>query len=68
MARARVYRHDIRCRRCGSNWLPKARPSRGKQTYHCGECLHRFTPEGNRIYYPEAIKRQAMAIYSEGMG
>ena len=25
-------------------------------------------PEGNRSYYPEAIKRQAIAMYTEGMG
>ena len=23
MARERSYRHDIRCRHCGSNWMPK---------------------------------------------
>ena len=23
MARERAYRHDIRCRHCGSNWMPK---------------------------------------------
>ena len=36
----------------------KAGLSLGNQTYRCGECLHQFTPEGNRNYYPEAIKRQ----------
>ena len=29
----RVYRHDLRCPHCGSNWLPKYGCSRGKQTY-----------------------------------
>lgn len=46
----------------GSNWLPKAGLSQGKQTYRCSECLHRFTPEDNRSYYPKSIKRQAIAI------
>ena len=49
------------------NRLPKAGLSRGKQTYRCGECLHRFTPDGNRNYYPETIKCQAIAMYTEGM-
>ena len=57
----------MQCPRCGSNRLPKACLSRGKQTYRCCECLHRFIPEGNRNYYPEAIKRQAIAMYTEGM-
>ena len=48
--------------------LPKAGLSRGKQTYRCGERLHRFTPDGNRSYCPEAIKRQAIAMRAEGMG
>ena len=26
--------------------MPKAGLLRGKQTYRCYECLHRFTPEG----------------------
>ena len=51
----KAYRDDMQCPRCGSNWLPKAGLSRGKQTYRCGECLHRFTPDGNRSYYPESI-------------
>ena len=58
----------MQCPHCGSNRLPKAGLSRGKQTYRCGECLHRFTPEGNRSYYSEEIKRQAIAMYTEGMG
>ena len=64
----RAYRDDMQCRRCGSNRLSKAGLSRGKQTYRCGECLHRFTPESNRSYYPVAIKRQAIPMYAEGMG
>lgn len=68
MARARVYRHDLRCPHCGSNWTPKDGHSRGKQTYRCRDCRHRFTPDGNRHYFPEATKRQALDMYAEGTG
>ena len=53
MARARVYRYDLRCPHCGSNWTPKDGHSRGKQTYRCRDCQHRFTPEGNDITSPK---------------
>lgn len=62
----RAYRHDLRCPHCGSNWMPKYGTSRGKQTYRCGDCKHRYTPEGNRHYFPEAVKDQAVAMYLEG--
>ena len=68
MARARTYRHDLRCPHCGSNWTPKDGHSRGKQTYRCRDCLHRFTPEGNRHHFPETVKRQALEMYAEGTG
>ena len=66
MARPRTYNHDIRCPHCGSNWTPKDGHSRGKQTYRCGDCRYRFTPDGNRHYYPEATIRQALNMYCEG--
>ena len=66
MARPRTYRHDMRCPHCGSNWLPKDGHSRGKQTYRCGHCYYRFTPDGNRHYYSEEVKGQALAMYAEG--
>ena len=62
----RAYRHALRCPHCGSNWMPKYGTSRGKQTYRCGDCKHRYTPEGNRHYYPDAVKDQAVAMYLEG--
>ena len=68
MARARVYRHDLRCPHCGSNWTPKDGHSRGKQTYRCRDCHYRFTPQGNRHYFPEATKRRAVDLYAEGTG
>ena len=66
MARARTYRHDLRYPHCGSNWPPKDGHSRGKQTYRCRDCHHRFTPTGNRHYYPQSIKDQALDLYREG--
>ena len=47
---------------------PKDGRSRGKQTYRCRDCHHRFTPDGNRRYFPEPVKRQALYMYSEGAG
>ena len=66
MARPRAYNHDVRCPHCGSTWAPKDGHSKGKQTYRCGDCLYRFTPDGNRHYYPAMTIRQALSMYSEG--
>ena len=63
----RVYRSDLRCPHCGSNWMPKAGFSHGKQTYRCGECHHRPSPDGNRHYPPPRVKSQAGEMYGEGM-
>ena len=68
MTWARVYRHDLRCPRCGSNWTPRDGHSRGKQTCRCRDCHHRFTPDGNRHCFPEAVKRQALDMYAGGTG
>ena len=62
----RAYRDDLRCPHCGSNWMPKHGTSRGKQTYRCGHCKYRYTPEGNRHYYSEQVKSQAVSMYLEG--
>ena len=67
MAAARSYRDDLQCPHCGSNWLPKDGRSRGKQTYRCRLCHYRFTPDGNRHYYSEKVKEQAIDMYGEGM-
>ena len=67
MAAARSYRDDLQCPHCGSNRLPKDGHSRGKQTYRCRLCDYRFTPDGNRHYYSEKVKEQAIDMYGEGM-
>ena len=67
MSRPRAYRHHRRCSHCGSDWVVKDGRPRGKQTYRCRECHYRFTPEGNRSYYSEQVKRDALSMYCEGM-
>ncbi len=67
MPRPRSYRHDIRCPHCGSNWMPKDGHSYGKQTYRCGECKYRYTPDGNRHFHPEKTVSRALDCYKEGM-
>ena len=64
---ARVYRDDLRCPHYDSNRTSKDGHSHDKQTYRCGQCRYRFTSDGNRHYYPEAIKIQAVTMYVEGM-
>ena len=66
MAGRRACRHDMRCPRRGSNRMLKDGRSRGKRTYHCGDCKRRYAPDDNRHFYsPEVIDR-ALAMYAEG--
>ena len=67
MAAARSCRDDLQRPHCGSNRLPKDGRSRGKQTCRCRLCHYRFTPDGNRHYYSEQVKEQAIDLYGEGM-
>ena len=62
----RAYRLARRCPHCGSKGMPQYGTSRGKPTYRCGDCKHRYPPEGNRPYHPETVKGQAVAMYWEG--
>ena len=66
MAKQRVYRHDIRCPRCGSNWMPKDGVSRGRQVYACGDCKHRHVPGGRFRRFSDAEKDTAIAMYTDG--
>lgn len=68
MARARTYRHDIRCPHCGSNWCKKNGHANGKQTYLCNECFRRFTPDAQRPVFPERLKQEAARMDCEGTG
>ena len=62
----RVYCSDLRCPHCGSNGMPKAGFSHGKQTCRCGECHHRPSPESNRPYPPSQVKSPAWEMYGAG--
>ena len=66
MAQPRVYRDEMQCPRCGSNWLPKYGRSRGKQTCRCGQCLYHFIPESEHPHQPERVRSMAVAMYAEG--
>ena len=65
MARSRVYRHDVRCPECGSNWMPKDGTSKGRQVYHCGDCGAVLSPIPP-IRLGAADKERALAMYQEG--
>ena len=66
MARPRVYRHDVRCPECGSNWMPKDGKSQGRQVYHCGDCGRRTIPDAAYQRPSAADKERALAMYQEG--
>ena len=67
MAAARSCRDVLQRPHCVSNRLPECGRSRGKQTRRCRLCHYRFTPDGNRHYYSEQVKEQAIDRYGEGM-
>ena len=66
MARERSYRHDIRCRHCGSNWMPKDGHTRGRQVYKRGDCKRKYTADAAQPRFPEQTKRQAVQMRIEG--
>ena len=66
MAHPRVYRHNVRCPECGSNWMPKAGTDQGRQVYRCGDCRRYYTPDA-AYHRPSAADRErALAMYQEG--
>ena len=66
MARSRVYRHDVRCPDCGSNWMRKDGHLAGRQAYRCGDCGRRCVPGGAYRRPSQAVKERAIAMYTEG--
>ena len=66
MARRRVYRHNVRCPDCGSNWMRMDGFSNGRQAYSCGDCRRRYVPGGAYRRPGPAVKAQAIAMYIEG--
>ncbi|WP_093396185.1 IS1/IS1595 family N-terminal zinc-binding domain-containing protein [Thermodesulforhabdus norvegica] len=67
MGRRKVFREDMRCPHCGSNWCIKNGRANGKQTYLCRHCNYRFTPEAKRHVHPRWLKEKAIGMYLEGM-
>ena len=66
MAKARVYRHDALCPKCGSNWVKKDGRSRGKQIYKCNQCGKK-RQEGAKHRFTDERKEQAVKMCAEGM-
>ena len=62
MVRARVYRHDVRCPDCGSNWMRKDGFSEGKQRYCCGDCQRRYLLAGAYRRPAAEVKERALVI------
>ena len=66
MAHPRVYRHDVRCPECGSDWMPKDGASKGRQVYHCGDCGRRAIPAAANQRPGAADQERTLAMYQEG--
>ena len=66
IARPRVYRHDVRCSECSSNWMPKDGTSKGRQVYHCGDCGLRTIPDAAYQIPSGGGGERALAMYREG--
>ena len=66
MARSRVYRHDVRCPDCGSNWMRRDGFTNGKQAYSCGDCRRRYVPHGAYRRPSAGVKERGIAMYTEG--
>ena len=65
--RPRIYRDNIKCPECGSNWCKKFGKNTGKQRYKCNECGRLFYEGAKYHKHPEKIKLLALKMYSEGM-
>ncbi len=66
MAKPRVYRHDVLCPKCGSNWVKKDGHSRGKQQFKCNQCGKKHQ-EGAKHRFTDEQKDQAVKMCAEGM-
>ena len=65
-ARSRVYRHDVRCPDCASNWMRRDGFTNGKQAYSCGDCRRRYVPQGAYRRPSAAVKERGISMYTEG--
>jgi transposase-like protein len=67
MGKKRVYRHDIKCPECGSNWVSKnGHQTNGKQKYRCNDCNRTFTENPERVYLTKDEKDKIISMFSEG--
>ncbi len=68
MARKRIYRHDIRCPECGSNWVCKnGHKKNGKQKYICNDCNRYFTENPDKVYLTKEEKKKIISMFVEEM-
>ena len=66
VARPSVYRHDVRCPKCGFNQMPRDGISKGRQVHHCGDCGRRTIPDAAYQRPSAADQERALAMYQEG--
>ena len=66
MALPPVYRHDVRCPECGSNWMLKDGTSKGRLVYYCGDYGRRTTPDAAYQRPSAADEGRALAMYRDG--
>lgn len=58
-----------RCPYCHSaeNQIKAGRTKAGSQRFRCKLCQRRYTPDPKERGYPEALRRQAVRLYADGM-
>lgn len=66
MARERSYRHDVRCRRCGSKWMLKDGHMRSQQVRKCDACKKWYMADAKWSHFPGHIKRLGCAGVHRG--
>ncbi|MEM7115557.1 MAG: helix-turn-helix domain-containing protein [Chloroflexota bacterium] len=56
------------CPRCGNcdNHAKAGRNLSGSQSYRCGQCSRKFTPQPRPNGYPKAIRDRAIALFLAG--
>jgi len=58
----------MNCPRCSSNNYIKSGFVKEKQAYKCKVCHYRYTVVLKSTAKPDSLKRQALALYLEGLG
>lgn len=68
MAREREYRHYVRCRHCGSNWMPKDGTHSDSKFTSTADRKRRQVVNAGRPHFPEHVKRQAVRMRAMSAG